>query len=270
MTYTNPLTRSLSWQKAWFFLSDDVQHVMIPTIASATNASVFTVLDQKRHNGNVFVNGHHWNQKTNFTAPKSLWHDNVGYFFDQGRSPVTLSVEVGAKSGDWASIGISTQGTETADLFAAWLDHGSGATVSPLSYTVFPAVSRIAFLRKSASTRLQTIQNDHSISAVYDAQHGTAMFVFWDSLGGSTKFVPFPAAAAITVNSSGNAAVILEMQSGNITVSDPSQTLTTLDVAFSVGARGIRPSVWGSGLSRTIHFTLPQGGLAGSSVSHKL
>jgi len=40
MRYTNPITGALSWNKAWFFLEDDVQHVMVANVSSSSNAEV--------------------------------------------------------------------------------------------------------------------------------------------------------------------------------------------------------------------------------------
>ena len=270
MNFTNPATRALSWKKAWFFLENDVQHVMIPFISSSSNASVFSVLDQKRHNGDVFVNGAPIGQNTNFSYPLSLWHDNVGYLFDPAVSPIQLSIEVGDKSGNWSDIGISAQGVETVDLFAAWLDHGSASPSAPFAHTAFPAVEQSKFVEKALKTRLQTIRNDADVSAVYDQKHRVAMFVFWSPEGGSATFFPSPFEAAISVNSSANAALIYNIDSNNITVSDPSQTVETLELTFTAGWYGKTPSCWGSDLWKQVQINLPSGGLAGSSVSQTI
>jgi hypothetical protein len=272
MNYTNPSTGALSWQKAWFFLDDDVQHVMVPTITSSSNASVFSVLDQKRHNGDVVVDGRPLGAAANVSCPLSLWHDNVGYTFDRppGAAPATLSVDVGPKSGNWSAIGISTQGVETVDLFAAWIDHGVGAPDVPFAYSVFPAVDQRKFAKKALRTQLQTIQNDADVSAVYDAVHRVAYYVFWNPSGGSAEFCPSPFEAAISLNSSGNAAVIYRVDSGNVTVSDPSQTLQSVQLTFTIADSGRKPPHWGRKSSKQLAVNLPQGGTAGQSVSQTL
>lgn len=269
MTFTNPLTKTLTWRKAWFFFPDDVQRVMIPTIISSSGANVFTVLDQKRHNGPIFVDALPLGPKANFTKPHSLWHDDIGYILDESRLPSTLSVDVGMKTGNWTDIGISAQGMETVDLFAAWIDHGS-ISPGPFSYTVLPAVNQKRFLRKASRLQVTNIQNDNDVSAAYDAKHRVAMFIFWNPSGGASLFKPGPLDAAITVNSNGNAAVIYNVKKGDITVSDPSQTLTNLTLTFALTSPGERPSGWKGGDSKVINFELPQGGLAGSSVSQKV
>ncbi|EJF60682.1 polysaccharide lyase family 8 protein [Dichomitus squalens LYAD-421 SS1] len=275
MRYTNPYTGSLSFQKAWFFLDDDVQHIMISYAESNSSSAnpVVSVIDQKRLNGNVYVNGRALRQGGNFSYVESLWHDGVGYTFDHGLldSRSDLAVDFGARSGDWAAIGVSTAGNITVDLFSAWINHGSGNRLDvPIAYTAYPATTFKIFERKRADTQLLSIRNDQSVSAAYDTKHRTAMIVFWDVLGGSITFVPGLLDAPITIQASANSAVIYKLDDGNVTVSDPSQTFSTLNLAIQVGLLGRRPKGWGSERTRTISFTLPGGGMAGSSVTKAL
>lgn len=263
MRYTNPYTGTLKFQKAWFFLDNDVQHVMISSVNSSTASPVVSVLDQKRLNGPVYVDSVHHHSGGNFSCARTLWHDNVGYTFQQGLfdRDFDLAVDFGPRTGDWSTIGISTVGTTTVDLFSAWINHGSGSALDvPVEYTIFPAVGRGEFLRKSLTTQIVTIRNDAHVSAVYDAVHRTAMFVFWDVAGGSATFVPSLFEAPITVQANGNAVVIYKVDEGSATVSDPSQSLSSVQIA--IGSR------WS--LPQTVEVALPRGGLAGSSVSVQL
>ena len=96
------------------------------------------------------------------------------------------------------------------------------------------------------------------------------MFVFWDALGGSATFVPGLLDAPITVQTSGTSAVIYKLDEGEVTVSDPSQTLPALNIAVQVGPLGRRPKGWGSKRTKSLSLTLPSGGTAGSSVTEVL
>lgn len=268
MTYTNPTTRATSFQKAWFFLDDDTQHVMIPLVNSTSNAPIFSVLDQKRYQVPILVDSLPTVGNTNFTNAKTLWHDSVGYIFDNG---VNLSVEASSRTGNWADIGISTQGEATVDLFAAWIDHGpAGTPFTPVSYTIFPAINNGIFFAKVPLTKITNIQNDAHITAVYDEAHRTAMFVFWDSVGGCASFSPSNWEAPVTVAANGNSAVIFRLDTGQVTVSDPSQTLSALQVTITVENTGAVPPGWGYDLSKQLTFQLPSGGMAGASVSQQL
>jgi hypothetical protein len=269
MRYTNPSTKSLRWQKAWFFLEDDVQYVMVSNIASSDNsAPVLSVLDQRRHVGDVFVNGTGASKASaNYAGAKSLWHGNVGYTFPKSNSSLKLSVKTGLQTGDWSDIGTSTHPPTTVDLFAAWINHTSISV--PLEYAVFPGTTHDKFTSKSQIPRIQSLQNDAHISAIYDQVNQTAMAVYWDASGGRISFTPSQGAAQITISSSAKAAVIYCLNSGNVTVSDPSQTLKTINITLTLG-NGRKPSRWGSSSSKTLKFSLPSGGLAGSSVSQNV
>ena len=266
MRYTNPLTKSLHWQKAWFFLDNDVQHIMVSGLSSTTNASVLTVLDQKRHAGPVYLDGE---ESTSLyrVVGQTLWHDNVGYAFQNLNDSASLSIQVGIQTGNWSDIGTSTQPPISVDLFAAWIVHENISI--PLAYTAFPGISHDDFLQKQDQLQLRTIQNNASVSSVYDEVNKRAMFVFWDVDGGSVTFNPGQTLAPTTVTVNGNLAVIYTLQTGEVTISDPSQTLTTAQVTLELG-EGQAPPYWG--LSRVINlvFQLPSDGFAGNSVTQTL
>ncbi|KAF7347798.1 Polysaccharide lyase family 8 protein [Mycena venus] len=244
MRYTNPLTKSLHFQKSWFFLDEDVQVVLVSNISSASNASVISVLDQKLHNGQVMVNG------KAVTTPsaqhglrsQSLWHSNIGYTFPN-TSDFSLSVEVAQKTGNWSAIGTSTQPPNTVDLLSAWLVHES--LNASLAYTIFPGTDFNTFMKKSSSLRIQPWP--------FSGPPG----------GGSVNFTP-GAPSAVTLSANGTAAVMFDMKSGVVTVSDPTQTLSALSVTLVIG--GGNPG----SLSKTLSFTMPSGGVAGSSVSQNV
>ncbi|KAK0506120.1 polysaccharide lyase family 8 protein [Armillaria luteobubalina] len=155
MRYLNPATLSLSWQKVWFFLEDDVQHVMVANISSKTNAPVYSVLDQKRYIGPLVVD--EYETVGSMTGARSLWHGNVGYVLDSEES-TSISYSVEEKRGNWSSIGISTQPPADVTLFTAWLQHDSLNTSS--SYTAFPGTDVDTFRSKSRQFSLQSAQND--------------------------------------------------------------------------------------------------------------
>ncbi|KAJ7487640.1 polysaccharide lyase family 8 protein [Mycena galericulata] len=261
MRYTNPLTHNLHWQKTWFFLDDDVQLVMVANISSATNATVASVLDQRLHDGPIVLDGTtSVLQSSSKPGAQSLWHGNVGYTLPDS-SAFSLSINVGEKFGNWTVIGTSPQPPETVDLFSAWISHDSLNT--SLAYTIYPGTDLETFVKKSSESRISVIQNDASISAALDPVHSTIMAVFWAAGGGSFNITrSTPATPQFSVSTNGTAAVIFNFESGSLTVSDPTQTLSAVSVTLS--ANGITSG------SKTIAFTLPSGGVAGSSVSQNV
>ncbi|KAF5375227.1 hypothetical protein D9758_000251 [Tetrapyrgos nigripes] len=253
MQYTNPFTTTLSWKKAWFFLDDDIQHVMISNITSRSSVPVYSVLDQRRHTGQVFIDGIPRDGESIIaaTGSSSLWHGGVGYTFHPNNT--VLSLEIGPKTGNWSSIGISQQPPPTVDLFSAKLQHVD--LKASTSYTAFPGTDYESFVLKSYGRQIRDIQNDGEISALYDENNSIAMAVFWNPNGGSVSFHTNPA-EPLTLSVTGDVAVMYYLQTGTFTVANPSQSLSSVNVSVDSGIN-----------SRTIIVSLPLGGLAGSSVS---
>ncbi|KAG6850521.1 hypothetical protein H0H93_012522 [Arthromyces matolae] len=251
MRYTNPYTQSLKWQKVWFFLDDDVQHVMISNITSTSSAPVYSVLDQRRHTTKVVED----QINVGGVRSHSLWHGGTGYVLPLNDS-ATLAVQSGKKSGNWSTIGTSTQPPFEVDLFGAWINHTSVST--PIAYTAFPGTDLATFSKKSAQLRLHTIQNDAHVSGIYDQVHDVAMIVFWDANGGSISFnrKNSRSSQAITVSADGNTALIYRPSSKTLVIADPSQTISSVNVTIVY-----------QGLAKSVALRLPQGGLAGSSLT---
>ncbi|TFK41123.1 polysaccharide lyase family 8 protein [Crucibulum laeve] len=267
MHYQNPSTKSLEWQKAWFFLKDDVQFVMITNISSKTSSPVFSVLDQRRLQGDIFVNGVK-SGSGNYTSATSLWHGGVGYTFNVSSTSIPLSIQYGSRTGSWQTIGTSHAPPAVVDLFTAWLSHSDPSI--PVSYSVYPGTTFSSFQQKSQAPQFLSVRNDGSISALLDASHNIAMLVFWTNTGGSASVPSVNGNSPLIISSSGTAAIILYIDSWKITVSDPTQTLTALTLNFTLGP-GKVPAAWGTELKTWIvDVDLPGGGLAGSSTTQAL
>ncbi|KAK0233200.1 polysaccharide lyase family 8 protein [Armillaria fumosa] len=265
MRYTNPATKSLSWQKAWFFLEDDVQHVMIANVSSTNQGPVYSVLDQNRYVGPLVVDGKEKQEFNGASKANSLWHNNIGYIFDPN-SKTFISFNVEQKRGDWSTIGISTQPPTNVTIFSAHLEHASLNT--SLSYTAFLGIDSSTFYLKNRQFSLQSTQNDAQVSAIYDQAHETLFAVFWNESGGSANLnITHPRhsdADNLLITANRNVALIYDQRTSNVTVSDPSQTLTTVTITFSfrkVGKEARRKDL-------VVNF--PTGGLSGSSVFQQI
>ncbi|KAG5649681.1 hypothetical protein H0H81_002522 [Sphagnurus paluster] len=224
MKYTNPLTKALKWQKAWFFLDDDVQHVMVSGISSTTSAPVYSVLDQRRQVGSVFTD----TATVGKTKMQTVWHGDVGYLV-------------------LASAKLTTEAASKTDR-----------------------AFQTTFKSKIQKLRLNNVRNDEDVSAVFDGAHNTAMVVFWDASGGSVTFTE-AGLPPFTLSANSNAAVIYKVDSGEITVTDPSQSLSSAKITVALG-HGVPSSLpfLNKLPSKTLTFTLPQGGVAGQSATQKL
>ncbi|KAJ7146757.1 polysaccharide lyase family 8 protein [Mycena epipterygia] len=269
MRYDNPTTRALTWRKTFFFLEDDVMFVMIALITSSTTAPVFSVLDQRVQSGDVFVDGAAATTG-NYTGVSSLWHAGTGYTFNASNPATSLSLQLGPKTGNWQAIGSSTAVPNTVDMFAAWLSHDNIA--APVTYAMYPGTTQDTFAQKAQAepTNLIVVRNDGSISALLDSAHNTAFIAFWTTAG-STFTIPSlkTGVGAIQVKSNGSSTLILRMDTWDVTVSDPTQTLTSLLLNFTL-LTGTAPPGWGTVKSRPVTVALPVGGISGESVSASL
>lgn len=269
MRYDNPTTRALTWRKTFFFLEDDVMFVMIALITSSTTAPVFSVLDQRVHSGDVFVDGAAATTG-NYTGVSSLWHAGTGYTFNASNPATSLSLQLGPKTGNWQAIGSSNAAPNTVDMFAAWLSHDNIA--APVTYAMYPGTTQDTFAQKAQAepTNLIVVRNDGSISALLDSVHNTAFIAFWTTAG-STITIPSlkTGVGAIQVKSNGSSTLILRMDTWDVTVSDPTQTLTSLLLNFTL-LTGTAPPGWGTVKSRPVTVALPVGGVAGESISASL
>lgn len=283
MKYTNPITGSFGWQKAWFFLKGDREHVMVGNMSQADDdyASVRSVLEQKRWNGEVLVDGTIVDEAAEWEecgsvheGARSLWHDGVGYIFpvaQVGATPPALVVEVGERPGNWSKIGTSTQPPHTVDLFSAHLEHErdeQSGSFPPISYTTFPAISSANFtalLDQDDPTGIIELQHDDSISALLDSSYSMLYAVFWDASGGTLNFTcPDDSAGSLYI--SHNAAVILDFGAEpKLFVSDPGQSVESIAFEVDLGT-----CVGGVGLKEIGNLTMPTDGDEGKSVTMHL
>ncbi|KAJ7149871.1 polysaccharide lyase family 8 protein [Mycena crocata] len=269
MRYDNPTTRAMTWRKTFFFLEDDIVFVMIALITSSTTAPVFSVLDQRLHVGTVYVDGAAATTG-NYTRVNSLWHGGTGYTFNSSNPATSLSLQLGPRTGSWQAIGSSSAAPNTVDIFSAWLSHSDIS--APVTYAMYPGTTQTKFAQKAKdeSTNLHVVRNDGSISALLDSAHNTAFVTFWTAAE-STITIPSlkTGVGAIQVKSNGSSSLILRMDTWDVTVSDPTQTLTSLLLDFTL-LTGTAPAGWGTAKSRPVAVALPVGGVAGKSVSVQL
>ncbi|KIK62001.1 polysaccharide lyase family 8 protein [Collybiopsis luxurians FD-317 M1] len=283
MRYTNPLTRKLTWQKAWFMLPDDVQRVMVSGIKSESGAPVYTVLDQKRRSGEIFVAGsgltgghlsfgnESGTQTLPISASTTLWHDGVGYKLGPDNG-IKLNVRSSTKVGNWSQIGISTQPPAEVSLFSAWLEHSSnlGSNYVPATYTAFPGLDYTTFTQRAQDVDryIKTISNDDNVSALIDEKHGLAMAVFWGkegsisfSLCGSESDIGQGNDFQLSVD--GNVALIWDLVGNILTISDPSQSLASVNIRVQFPSQ----SCASSKDEKSLLVVLPKGGESGNSTT---
>ncbi|KAF8484382.1 chondroitin AC/alginate lyase [Gautieria morchelliformis] len=268
MRYTNPLTKALSFQKAWFYFENDVQHVMVSILNSTSTAPVFSVLDQRKSDGLIYVDSLPVSTG-NFSQAHTLFHASTGYVFSpSSSSPLTtpVSITTGNRTGSWSAIGTSQQPPATADLFTAWIPHDPANLANPVAYTVLPGRTLTQFQDEAFTDPLQTLSADTRVSAVQDS-NGTTMAAFWQPDGGTVS-VPSSSSAgtpAVDIASNSSLLMILDQRTWTVTVSDPTQLLVEAQMTFDV--HGALPSRWGNTANKSVNVVFPVSPMAGSSTS---
>ncbi|KAG8701198.1 hypothetical protein FRC08_004230 [Ceratobasidium sp. 394] len=280
MRYVNPLTKAFSFHKAYIFFADNVQHVLINSINSTSAAPVFSVLDQRLRSGDVYVDGERV-KSGNYCDVDSLWHAGTGYVFPLAQG-TELSVDREPKTGEWSSIGSSTQGKSTKNMFSAWIVHDSANLTAPIEYSVFPATkSNKDFEDKADRCTPYTVANTDVVSAAVDSTRRTLGAAFWKAEGG-TVYIPY---MGLTITVDKPAVLVLKLtgngsSKGELSVADPTHQNAGVNVHIVWAAKGHRrgDSQIGhhsslrrsSGQSEvTLAIKLPTGGLAGSTVTKK-
>ncbi|KAF8705405.1 Polysaccharide lyase family 8, N terminal alpha-helical domain, partial [Rhizoctonia solani] len=292
MKYLNPQTQQFSFQKAWLFFSDNVQHVLVNGVVSNTTAPVYSNLDQRLHKGPIYIDD---NEVTsgNHSGVSSLWHSGTGYVFPKAQE-TEIWLNAGEKTGEWKSIGTSTQPAYTTDMFAASIVHDSCNLDSPIEYSIFPATSsNEQFKTKASENTPSTIINDGTVSAAIDSKGHLMGAAFWTEGGGS---VPV-SAMGLTVHVDRPVVLMIKRvdeQSCEVHLADPAHGSGIVKVRleklskgyrhkhrrndrrqlghaageFYVGARHHhRSELETTNNDVLLEFELPDGGMAGSGVT---
>ncbi|KAF8748414.1 Polysaccharide lyase family 8, N terminal alpha-helical domain [Rhizoctonia solani] len=186
MRYVNPISKTFTFNKAWFFFPENVQHVLVSKVNQSSpnsTAPVFSVLDQRLRSGDVYVDGALTSSGGNFTS----WQPPVSSLGQPSDEEERLEP---ARN--------KSQPASTVDMFAAWLVHeklrlnptpdapntGPGG-YSPMQYSIFPATSSSSdFEDKARRLQPRTIINSDTVSAALSACKKVLGAAFWASAGG--------------------------------------------------------------------------------------
>ncbi|QRW05711.1 polysaccharide lyase family 8 protein [Ceratobasidium sp. AG-Ba] len=281
MRYKNPFTGAFSFNKAYIFFSDNVQHVLVNSINSASSAPVFSILDQRLQKGEIYLDGESV-KSGNYCDVDSLWHAGTGYAFPL-RQGTEVSVDAQKKTGSWQSIGTSTQPPSTKDMFSAWIVHDSGNLTQPIEYSVFPNTkSNQDFEDKAERCTPYTVANTNVVSAAVDSTRRTLGAAFWGPEGGAvyvphmgmTIIVDKPCVFMLKLKGNGSS-------KGELSLADPTHQSSSVNVRITWAAKGHRRNEgclgdhcyarrgYVNSAEATLVIQLPTGGMAGSTVTQE-
>ncbi|TXT07369.1 hypothetical protein VHUM_03089 [Vanrija humicola] len=270
MDYIDPHDGSLAFRKAWFYFDDSVlvtttAVVVDRSVAGIGNAPVISVLDNRRKaEGGISVDGK--TVGSGDVTGKTLFYGGNGYL--SHGVPFNLTLDESTRSGNWSAISTSTAGVNSADIFSAY----TTTPATTYSYQFFPATSKDKLAKEATSPSVTPIDVNGTLGA---AGNGRLGLIFWPGSASTVtvdrRTIGWGNGGQITINSPQPATYLFSLKGDQlaITVSDPSQTLTS--VSFTITATGGNFKCPGGTCTRqgnqlTFTVALPTGGFTGSSV----
>ena len=133
----------LEGRKAWFFFEDEILCLGSGIHGPETIDPVYTTINQTLARGDIVTSQGKLQDSEVLELPTPGWfrHDGVGYGVLRGPA-VRLSRET--RRGTWKKIQrLTAEGDipAEAEVFTAWLDHGSRPTGGEYAYAVLPGIS---------------------------------------------------------------------------------------------------------------------------------
>lgn len=285
--YVDPYDASLSFRKAWFFLDDSVlvttSNVQINTsVPGAADSPAITVLDNRAAVASpIWVDDKQVTVSGGATAEGStLYYGGNGYL--SYKTPFSLTLTNGPRTGNWSAISTSTLGETTVPIFSAYttIPHDTH------TYALFPATSRSRLAREATNPSSAPVSGP-GITGV--AGSGRLSLVFWPggdrSITVDLAAIGWAEAGSVTVASDQPGAYLFSSRCKRagrgmrlaIALSDPTQKVA--DVGFSLTFEGARVKQVNAGQDdgfaaieggARFDVKMPEGGLAGSSVSRNV
>jgi chondroitin AC lyase len=247
-------------KKSWFFMPWGI--VALGFDNRKTNENYFTSINQCKLRGNVLVwkNGTENEEIKKYSGNdlKGVWHDNIGYIIKDGQNTVLLAEE---RKGKWTDIRNMSVPKEEVKLpiFLFYMKESKNAVYE---YAVVPDIRSKDFGTLINKVPYKLIENSNKLQAIEDTLNKFAGIIFWEK--GEVN--------VLGINVKVDKPCILNLVLANnellISLADPSQKLKQILVSVSGGWSGIFAKF--DGEKTEINFTLPQNGMAGSTVKIKL
>lgn len=251
-------------RKSWFFFGDGFLALGAGITSSAANP-IFTTANQTLLRGAVRLqtSGTAFNPPigdSDFASTRWVQHDGVGYVFP---TPTTVRLATTPQTGSWSLITVYASTTAvTKNVFTLGFDHGIAPTNATYAYVVLPGADEAATAAFAAQNPVTILVNTPQLQAARIASLDLSAVAFFDP--GSITLKP-----GLTVASNQPALVLIHGVSTGfeLTVAEPTQLLTTLNLTIS-GQYTVPDAVYDPvGNTTRVTVTLPSGQLAGSSVA---
>ncbi|MCL4481219.1 MAG: polysaccharide lyase 8 family protein [Bacteroidetes bacterium] len=263
MDYTR---NGLSAQKAWFIFNDLIV-CLGAGITSESEFPVTTSVNQSFLKGAVTVKAKAEQTVAAESAetlhPKWILHDQTGYYFPVGGN---LRLETKTVTGSWNHVASMYKDEPIrAQIFKLWFEHGVHPNGQTYAYCLVPQATRAGMEKLEANPSFRIVQNESKLQAVVSSDQKWGGMVFYQA-GKSALMGGIEAAQPC--------AVIVKKEKGglSVSVSDPTQKLTQLQLTLKGGYQTENPAVTvtSSQGSSILTIRLPKGEEAGKTVTVNL
>ncbi|WP_430972034.1 polysaccharide lyase family 8 super-sandwich domain-containing protein [Sunxiuqinia rutila] len=244
-------------KKSWFFFDKEVV-CLGAGVNSTLSENITTTINQCWLIGAVTVSSTSGGTNVlpasslmQYTAPRWVQHDSIGYFFPQGGD---LKVSNLTQSGNWYDINRSQPNeVVSGDVFKMWLDHGAQPSSDTYFYIVVPGLSNTAEMEAYDLNAITIVENTSSTQAVLNSTLDMMQIVFHDA--GTVVSGPI----SVTVNKP--CVMLLKNVSStrvDVSIADPAQQQSNITAYFEL------PAIEGV---KQLDFTMPVVPHAGATVN---
>lgn len=214
-------------RKANFLFNNEMICLGAGITSTYTKAPTTTTLNQSYLKGAVLVNGNAVpKQESTYNDVTSIYHDNTGYVF---RGNTTVKMKTNSQSGNWYDINRGqANDIEKVDVFKLWLDHGTAPSNATYEYVVLPNFTLTETNDYAKNMPVEMISNTTYIQAVTHKKLRHTGAVFYSA--GTVSISP-----TIKVTTDKPCILLINWEANpiEVTVSDPTQTQTTLNVSLT-------------------------------------
>jgi len=223
-------------------------------ISSTHDSKINTTLNQCFKAGSVLVNGEYAATEPNqiFQNTKWLHHGNVGYIFPEETATFVSNNRV---SGNWNAInGTESSSTVSGDIVKLWITHGTKPVDAHYAYIINTSILPHEMEGYLSNLPFEIISNTKQIQAVTMTEHPVTAVTFF-----SKGILRIHEGLEISVQAP--CALLIDERTNpvKITVSDPTQTLSSIEVGLNYGADGFE----------TLVIDLPNNDNRGRSVTRQ-
>lgn len=253
---------SLKARKSWFFFDNE-----IVCLGADINASggfpVLTTANQSLLHGDVTIHDSKGIRKLKINEElesEVQWinHDSISYIFSGNQK---ISVSNQTQSGSWRSITHQAWATDepvSKALFTATISHGTNPLNAGYSYVILPGLTPEKTQHYDLKKHIAILSNTGKLQAVKQLEKHLVQAVFYEP--GSLSLT-----SGLDLNVSQPCIMLIQMKGNNvtkITLTDPTHDLKNIEVTLH---ENIKQK--GNVSKKPIQVDLPQGAMAGSSIS---